>query len=187
MKNSMMKPGQGLILISEPFLADSYFKRSVVLISEIDPEGAMGFILNKPTDLSVNDAIEGIPQFNAPLYFGGPVSTETLYYIHTKGDLLEGSREIIKGVYWGGDFDQLKVLMETGQITPDEIRFYAGYSGWENEQLDFELQEHAWLLSNGSVKFSFFKDPSKLWKQAIKSMGSKYAPMANFPEDPSLN
>jgi len=187
MKDSMLKPDQGLLLISEPFLADSYFKRSVVLLSEHDGEGSMGFILNKPTDLTINDAIDDFPPFKAPLYFGGPVNTDTLYYVHTLGDILEGSREIIKGVYWGGNFDQLRVLIDTGQITTEDIRFYAGYSGWDNNQLDLELKEHAWVLSNSTVNFSFFNDPTTLWKQALKSMGEDYAVMADFPEDPSLN
>lgn len=187
MRESSLTPDQGLLLISEPFLADAYFKRSVVLLSEHDTEGTMGFILNKPTDLGINDAIDGFPRFDAPLYFGGPVNTDTLYYMHTKGDLLEGSREIINGVYWGGNFDQLKVLIETGQITPEDIRFYAGYSGWDNGQLDVELKEHAWMVSNGTLNFSFYKNPSDLWKNVVKSLGKEYALMADFPEDPSLN
>ncbi len=187
MNESNFRPEAGLILISEPFLADMYFKRSVVLLSEHDVEGSIGFILNKPTDITVNDAIDDFPVFDAPLYFGGPVSTDTLYYIHTIGEQLEGSREIMNGVYWGGSFEQLKELILSGTVTPDQIRFYAGYSGWDNDQLDMELKEHAWLISSGSMSYSFYKNPSMLWKQVLRSMGKEYARMAEFPEDPSLN
>ena len=103
MKQKLQLAHAGSLLISEPFLADSCFKRSVVLLSEHDKHGTLGFILNKPTDLKLNEAVEDFPEFNVPLYFGGPVDTETLFYIHTLGNKLEGSREIAAGVFWGGD------------------------------------------------------------------------------------
>ena len=77
----------GSLLISEPLQADSFFKRSVVLVSEHDLKGTLGFILNKLTDVKLNDAVEDFPAFDAPLYFGGPVDTDTLFYIHTVGHL----------------------------------------------------------------------------------------------------
>ena len=88
MKKKIAKPGQGSLLISEPFLLDSYFKRAVVLIGEHDQHGTIGFILNKPTDVNINDAVEDFPSFQVPLYFGGPVETDTLFYIHTIGPKL---------------------------------------------------------------------------------------------------
>ena len=94
----LSKPVQGSLLISEPFLLDSYFKRTVVLLSEHDSKGTLGFILNKPTDVKLNDAVEDFPEFDAPLYFGGPVETDTLFYIHTVGLLLEGAKEITSGI-----------------------------------------------------------------------------------------
>ena len=71
----ILEPAQGSLLVSEPFLADSFFKRSVVLLSEHDKKGTLGFILNKPTDVTVNQAVDNFPEFEAPLYFGGPVET----------------------------------------------------------------------------------------------------------------
>jgi putative transcriptional regulator len=187
MKTPMLNPGTGVLLISEPFLSDSYFKRSVVLLSEHDDKGTLGFILNKPTDVNINDAVEDFPAFDAPLYFGGPVETDTLFYIHTLGDKLEGAREIINGIYWGGNYDQLKLMIDTGQVSPSMIRFYAGYSGWDADQLKAELDEHSWLLSESTPGFTFFDDPKCLWSQVLRSMGQEYAILANFPEDPALN
>jgi putative transcriptional regulator len=183
----LSKPVQGSLLISEPFLLDSYFKRAVVLLSEHDSKGTLGFILNKPTDVNLNDAVEDFPEFDAPLYFGGPVETDTLFYIHTVGSLLEGAREITTGIWFGGDYDQLKFMIDTKQIRPDQIRFYAGYSGWEPKQLDNEMKEKSWLLSNATPKFTFFDNPKLLWSQVLRSMGNEYAILANFPEDPNLN
>jgi putative transcriptional regulator len=127
----LKKPIQGSLLISEPFLLDSYFKRAVVLLSEHDEKGTLGFILNKPTDVMLNDAVEDFPDFNVPLYFGGPVDTDTLFYVHTIGQKLEGAKEILPGLWWGGDYEQLKFLVDTKQIEKENIRFYAGYAGWE--------------------------------------------------------
>jgi putative transcriptional regulator len=187
MKKKAVKPAQGALLISEPFLLDSYFKRAVVLIGEHDDHGTIGFILNKPTDVKINDAVEDFPSFNVPLYFGGPVDTDTLFYIHTIGAKLEGAKEIVKGVWWGGNYEQLKFLIDTGQVRENQIRFYAGYSGWEPKQLDIEIKEKSWLLSSANTSFTFFSDPKGLWGQVLKSMGTEYAILANFPEDPSLN
>ena len=87
----LSKPGQGSLLVSEPFLLDSYFKRAVVLLSEHDSQGTLGFILNKPTDVKLNEAVDDFPEFDVPLYFGGPVETDTLFYIHTVGELITGA------------------------------------------------------------------------------------------------
>lgn len=183
----LSKPVAGSLLISEPFLLDSYFKRSVVLLSEHDEKGTLGFILNKPTDVMLNEAVEDFPLFNTPLYFGGPVETDTLFYLHTMGDQLPGAREVAPGIWFGGDYDQLKFMADTGQIRQDQIRFYAGYSGWEPEQLDNELKEKSWLISDATPNFTFFDNPKVLWSQVLKSMGNEYAILANFPDDPNLN
>lgn len=187
MKKSIIQPNQGVLLISEPFLADSYFKRSVVLLSEHDDSGTLGFILNKPTDVNINDAVEDFPDFKSPLYFGGPVETDTLFYIHTIGAELEGAKHIVNGIYLGGNYDQLRLMIDTGKVKSNMIRFYAGYSGWDPLQLDHELEEKSWVVSECNERFTFYDDPKCLWSQVLRSMGSEYAMMANFPEDPALN
>jgi putative transcriptional regulator len=183
----LKKPIQGSLLISEPFLLDSYFKRAVVLLSEHDEKGTLGFILNKPTDVMLNDAVEDFPDFNVPLYFGGPVDTDTLFYVHTLGTKLEGAKEILPGLWWGGDYEQLKFLVDTKQIDKENIRFYAGYAGWEPKQLDTELKDKSWVVSDLAPDFTFFDNPKTLWSQVLRSMGNEYAIIANFPEDPNLN
>src|ERR1043165_7887300 len=121
-----VSPGIGKLLVSEPFLLDSYFKRSVILLGEHSLEGTVGFILNKPTDLTLNDALEDFPKFEVPLYFGGPVQTDTIHFLHTLGEKLEGSKRILPGIYWGGNLEALKLLIETGQVKKTDIRFFAG-------------------------------------------------------------
>jgi putative transcriptional regulator len=187
MKGLSIHAAAGSLLISEPLQADSFFKRSVVLVSEHDLKGTLGFILNKLTDVKLNDAVEDFPAFNAPLYFGGPVDTDTLFYIHTLGHLLPDSKEIIKGIFWGGDYDRLKFLIDTKQIKPDQIRFYAGYSGWEPDQLEDEINHNAWMLGNANKEFTFYPTPEVLWSQVLRSMKNKYSLLANFPDDPTQN
>jgi putative transcriptional regulator len=186
-KTLQLDPCVGRILVSEPFLFDSYFKRSVILLGEHNEDGTIGFILNKPTDLRLNDALEDFPQFDAPLYFGGPVQTDTIHFLHTLGEKLEGSKEILPGIFWGGDLEALKLLIETNQVSSQEVRFFAGYSGWEPTQLEDELKGNTWLVSNCRKEFAFTQHPDELWGEALRNMGSQFAIMANFPEDPSLN
>src|ERR1700741_774928 len=106
-------PEQGKLLISEPFLTDPYFRRSVILLSEHTDKGTTGFILNKPTEFRLNEVISDFPDFNVPVNFGGPIKNDTLHYIHKLGDKLQGSHMIVPGIYWGGDFEMLKTLIDT--------------------------------------------------------------------------
>ena len=187
MKNGNIKPSAGKLLISEPFMMDSYFQRSVVLLTEHSNEGTIGFILNKQTTVMVCDVLQGFPETDIPLYFGGPVQTDTIHFLHTLGETLEGSREIQKGIYWGGDLEKLKVMIEKKMITNNDVRFFAGYSGWDPEQLNQELKHHTWLLYQCTKNIAFKEDPMNLWGKVLRTMGSEFAIMANFPVDPSLN
>lgn len=178
---------KGSILVSEPFFSDPYFRRSVVLLIEHNPEGSLGFILNKPIDLKLNEALDDFPDFNAKVFFGGPVKRDNLYYIHTIGYKLEGSFEIANGVFWGGNFEQLKEMIRNKEVEPEQIRFFVGYSGWEGSQLKDEMKENTWLVAQNKVKYVMTKHSETLWSTVLKEMGTQYAILANFPEDPSLN
>jgi putative transcriptional regulator len=187
MKTTIVRQAsRGKLLVSEPFLSDPCFKRTVVLLSEHNEEGTIGFILNKPTEINLNDGVQDFPDFNAPLYFGGPVHTDTLHYIH-KFSAIENAKEIIPGLYWGGNIEQLKMMIDTGQVKPGEIRFYAGYSGWMPNQLNSEIREKSWIISPASAVTAFSSNPGVMWSEVLKSMGKEYAVIANFPEDPGLN
>ena len=187
MNETNKTPTTGKFLISEPFLNDPYFKRSVILLSEHNEEGSIGFILNKPTDISVNEAIKDFPKIDSRLYFGGPVQTDSLQYIHKLGDKLDGSREVMKGVFWGGNFETLKMLIDTRQVHPDDIRFFVGYSGWQPAQLVSEIKEKSSIIAPGNHQFAFFDNAKKLWGDVLRSLGHEFSILANFPEDPSLN
>jgi putative transcriptional regulator len=187
MKFESLLPEKGRVLISEPFLLDPNFKRSIVLLTEHVEEGSVGFILNKPTEYKFNDLVEDFPDFEAPVFYGGPVATNTLQFIHKLGDMLEGSMEISEGLFWGGSFETLKILVETGSVYPDDFRFFIGYSGWSPGQLNDELKINSWIVSSAKINDIFSDEPDKLWREILKGMGKKYALLASFPENPSVN
>jgi putative transcriptional regulator len=187
MKTSQYKPSQGKILISEPFLGDFYFRRSVVLLADYSEEGSFGLILNKPLEVKINDVLKDFPAFDTKLFLGGPVQTESLFMLHTLGKKIEASMEVMKGLFWGGNFDQLKEMILENQVSPSEVRFYIGYSGWEPKQLDQELEKHSWVVSTTKLDEVLGKSAGNLWKNTLKKMGSEYAQWINYPTDPILN
>ncbi len=186
-KTNNIKPTRGKILISEPFLVDYYFKRSVVLLAEHNEEGSFGLIINKPVDLRLSDIVKDFPSFDTPVYLGGPVKTDSLYFIHTMGNEIENSMEISEGLFWGGDIEIVKELITIGRIDPKEIKFFVGYSGWVSKQLESELARNSWLVANIKAKDVMEANPDKMWKKTVKNLGSDYAYWTNFPSDPSLN
>jgi putative transcriptional regulator len=193
-RNKVQKPSLGGIIVAEPFMANPHFKRSAVLITEFDTKGTVGFILNKVTEFSVNEAIDEFPFIDTQLYFGGPVETETLFYIHTLGKKLKNSSHLCQNLWFGGDYDHLRLLVDTNQVKTNQIRFFAGYAGWEPHQLEFEISEKSWIVHQSSPsiradvkKWIFDYAPENLWGDVLRSMGDKYKLLANFPSDPNLN
>ena len=186
MEKHIIKPQQGIILISEPSLRDFYFRQSIVLLAEHNDEGSFGIIINKPIDARLNDIIKDFPDFNAPVYLGGPVKTDSIFFVHTKPDI-EESLQIMKGLYWGGDIEIVREMITMHLITENDIRFYVGYSGWNPAQLDREISEKSWILSQTSVEEVIHNHPESLWQTHLKNMGKDYAIWSNFPEDPSFN
>lgn len=185
MKKIPPKPGR--LLLSEPFLTDLHFKRSVILLTEHSAEGSLGFVLNKPISLNINDAIEDFPSFDAPLYLGGPVRNDSLFFIHTLGDKLSGSVQIRPGLFRGGDFEQLQSLVLTDRISARDIRFFVGYSGWAPRQLNSELKQQSWLVAQGEINHIMQEETDNLWQLLVKEMGNEYDVLSRFPDNPSLN
>lgn len=178
----------GKILLAEPFMLDPNFKRSAVLLCDHSKEdGSVGFILNKPLQTKIDELIDEFPAFDAEVYFGGPVQVDTVHYLHTAGRLLEDSIEVSKGVYWGGDFEKLKFLVAQELIRPNQIRFFVGYSGWSEGQLDDEMNYGSWVVANMDVNYVFQSEAATLWQLIMENKGSTYSVIAQVPEDISWN
>ena len=186
-KSNNIAPARGKLLISEPFLNDYYFKRSVVLLVEHNDEGSFGIIMNKPVDMKFNKVIKGFPDFDTQLFLGGPVKNDSLFFIHTLGSKISYSSEIIDGLYWGGDINEVKEMITLGILDKNDIRFYVGFSGWESKQLDGELKRNSWLVSEMNAQKLFNTNPDKLWKASLDTLGSDYEMWNNFPSTPEMN
>lgn len=180
-------PQKGRILISEPFLMDNYFKRSIVLITEYSAEGTVGFVLNKPVNMKVNEIMSDFPPIDAIVALGGPVQTNTVHYLHTLGDIIPGSIKVLDNVYWGGEFDVIKRLLESGSLHNGNIRFFLGYSGWQSNQLEDELAENAWVVSEITAQEIMSPMNKQIWNHTLNRMGKKYQMWSNFPENPQMN
>lgn len=179
-------PKKGRVLVSEPYLQDTYFKRSIVLLTEYSSEGAVGFVINKPLDVQVHEIINNFPEFKSNVSIGGPVGTNTIHFVHSMGDRIPNSIHISDNIYWGGDYDIMKDLIMYGEISPNEIRFFLGYSGWHTGQLENELDQNSWLIAEINT-YQIMKPDPHLWKNTVSQMGEKYKIWANFPENPGSN
>jgi len=184
---NILEPARGRLLISEPFMDDPYFKRTVVLLCEHNEDGSFGFVLNRYIDVNITDLVEDMPQLGGRISVGGPVQNENLFYLHTLGEELEGSTEILDGIYMGGRFDVLKEKVQAGLVDEEKVRFFVGYSGWSSQQLEGELKEKAWLVLPARGKEVMDTKADDLWTRVLQERGNDQSYFANFPKDPNLN
>ncbi|HRN35383.1 MAG TPA: YqgE/AlgH family protein [Flavobacteriales bacterium] len=182
-----MPPAPGTILVSGPFLPDPYFHRSVVLLCMHDDEGSFGLVLNRPTGMGVADLMEDMPKLSSPVGIGGPVQGSNLFFLHTLGKRIEGSLPVVGDLYLGGDYGQLRDMLSAAPKLAKHVRFFVGYSGWNGGQLGSEVKQRSWLIHPATKQLVMNGPPETLWGRVLRSMGPRYAPLANFPEDPSLN
>ena len=182
-------PAQGSILISEPFLQDAYFQRSVVLLVEHAKEGSMGFVLNKKTDLAVNSFFSDLDKIpDMPIFLGGPVSSNRLFFIHSLGDLiLPNAIKINEHLYFDGNFDALLQYIRNGHPVEGKIKFFLGYSGWSEGQLAQEINGDSWAVGNADDEHLFSANGDAFWKYSVNRLGHSYKNWNQFPRDPRLN
>lgn len=184
-----IKPKKGRILISEPFSDDSMFKRSVVLITEYSEKGATGFVLNKSIENEkvINMMKEEFQGKSVNISYGGPVAVEYIFFLYfATENLVEGSVEIMSGIYMGGDYQQMRKLVLSGELSADKVRLFGGYSGWETNQLEREIKENYWLVKNITPEEVIAIDEN-IWTNQINQLEEKYKMWTLIPEDPILN
>jgi len=110
-----------------------------------------------------------------------------MQFIHCLGSKIENSLQLTENLYWGGDFEQLKDKISNGLVSPDEVRFFLGYSGWSPGQLEDELKENSWIITQANYRHIFEMHHDLIWKDTMKKMGGVYHTMASYPENPALN
>lgn len=183
-------PQVGNILIAEPLMINSVFKRSVIfLIEHSDNLGSMGFITNLRSEYTLNELVEEIEcDEEIPVYIGGPVHCNQMYYIHTLGNLIPESIEVTKGLYVSGAFNAIIEYINSGAPVEGNIRFVLGYSGWDKGQLENELKQFDWAVAEMcSPKTLLATEGDDTWRTCVKSLDDRYWLWLNCPSSPHLN
>ena len=184
---SILKLLKGNLLIAEPsILHDDSFNRSIILLTEHNEKSSVGFILNRPLDYTIKDLIPEI-DCSFKIYQGGPVEQDNLYFIHKIPELIPNSMQVSEHIYWGGNFESLKILLQEKEIKNTEIRFFLGYSGWAKVQLEEEISNNSWFVSENDFENILSADNKTLWKNKLMQKGGEYKIWANAPNDINLN
>ena len=183
----MVQLESGILLISDPFLKDPNFLRTVVFLCEHQDQGSFGFVVNKPIGLTLQDVVTDAEGLMIPLAEGGPVQKDTLHFLHRRPDLIEGGIEVTDRIFWSGDFTQTLSLLHSGELPPSDIRFFIGYSGWGESQLQQEIDDKSWITRAAKNDLIFNTDIQGIWKESLTDLGGEYQQMVNYPIDPQLN
>lgn len=178
---------KGDLLIADPFLKDPNFLRTVVLLCDHQPDGAIGFVINRKYNKTIGDLVSQLETCNFPVYYGGPVQTDTVHFLHNCPQLIPDGILVGNGIWWGGDFEAAAERLRNGELAQNMIRFYIGYSGWGEAQLEGEIGEKTWLTTPGNTGLVFHKNVSLIWQDSLKQLGGKYEQLIHYPLDPQLN
>lgn len=174
------EPEVGDILVAEPFMRDDNLRRTVVYLCEVTEEGAYGMVLNHPLPVPMNMLLEEFPVKGFYANYGGPVSDEKLFYIHNI-DQINDAEEVCNNQFFGGSFSEIVSLIESGQVTSKNIRFFVGYTGWDSGQLQREIDEKSWIVWKKHQYNMLNTVDTELWSKFMKEMGGIYAEMEKYP------
>lgn len=161
--------------------------RTVVLICEHTGEGSFGLVLSRKLKHTIGEIMSGAEGSSMPVCYGGPVSRNSLHFIHRCPGLISGGDKILDDVYWGGEFEEVCQLLRDNKLHKTDIRFFVGYSGWSSGQLEEEMETGSWLIVHSTAGLIFNTGESEIWKAALKKMGGEYEQLINYPIDPALN
>ncbi len=181
-----IKLSAGKLLISEPMLQDKCFQKSVIFVCHHDAKESVGYVFNRKAENDLSYYLSELNGIYFPLYIGGPVALNSLHIIHTVPELIGGG-VIQDTIYWNGDLESAIENIKLGKITTQNCKFFLGYSGWSEGQLDAELDMNSWLVSNANQEIIFNVDDELIWKEAIAGLGKKFNPLLYVPMSPDLN
>lgn len=180
-------PAKGRILIAAPFLVEPDFGRSVILLIEHTEQGSMGLVFNRIMRYNLNHLIKGLDELEPiPLYKGGPIGMDTLFYLHDLEDV-PNSLSMGNGIYLNGDFNAVKEYLLSGRYKEGKVRFFLGYSGWDSKQIIDELKTNTWVVAEENLTFLLDEPIDRLWKSTLERLGYKYKTWSKFPQIPALN
>ncbi len=179
---------KGNAIVATPsIIGDLYFHRSVILMVDYTKNNSMGFIINKKLEISLNKVNNQIKR-PFPLYYGGPVETDNLFFIYKSKINISRSLSISESLSWGGNFDEIIKLINDNEMSENNIKFFLGYSGWSNNQLNKEMNNKNWeVIKNIDHRLIFSNDTENIWKTNLNSIGGEYLLWLNTPENPNNN
>lgn len=165
-----MHIGAGTIVISSPSLQDPNFEKAVIFIAESNATGSLGFVINKMHPRRFNELVEFKNAKPFLLYAGGPVDTENLFMLHQRNDLIEGGYVIAGNIYMGGNFKQAVANINNRSIDNSDIKLFIGYCGWGTGELEAEIAEGSWIVTNENPSIVFAQGMTAMWNEVV----SKY-------------
>ena len=176
---------RGKLLVASPALADPNFARAVILITEHNEDGALGVVLNRPSETDVDEVAPELSSVadGEPVFIGGPVQPKALVVLAEFADPEAAAWIVAADVDFVAaetEGDRLEAAVRRGRV-------YAGYSGWGAGQLEAELDEEAWIVEPPLPTELFPNDPLTLWRDVLERKGGQFALIARMPDDPSLN
>lgn len=180
-------PVQGCLLISEPLLGDPNFEKTVIYLTAYSNLGAVGFVINKVSDMMLCDIIDDLQSSDFFIHEGGPVETDHLFFIHKRSDLVDSNYKIDDQYYWGGDAEMLFDKIRKGKILEDDVLFFKGYSGWAPGQLENELRAKSWVVVKEALDVVMQYAPEERWSSLLRKLGGRYLYWINTPANPVWN
>jgi putative transcriptional regulator len=181
--------GKGILLVASPALRDPNFRQTVVLLCEHGSEGALGVVVNRPTAMSISEALPHVPILEGQqyvLFAGGPVQTNQVLILYRLAQEPSETHHVFDGVYLGGDLAMLERIL-TSPAGSEAFKAFAGYSGWGPGQLELEMKMGSWMTVPADPAIVFQQDPFRMWPDILRSMGKPYDLYAEMPPDPTLN
>lgn len=145
----------GLFIKSTDALNDTVFSQVIILITEYNAKGALGFVLNKPFGRTLNELEEFKDSRDVQLYEGGPVDQEHLFFIHRRPDVIEEGVQVGNGIYYGGHFQQAVEGINNKSLTAKDLKIFVGYCGWDTNELEAEIEEGSWEIMDDQQELVF--------------------------------
>lgn len=183
-------PHKGALLVSEPFMRDQYFGHSVIELVDFEARSpSMGIVLNRLTSHTLDSLVKGVDDStDIPVFCGGPMSCDRLYFLHALGDMIPDSREISDGLFIGGRFDTIIDYVNSGCQIDGKVRFFIGYSGWDSGQLEDELDKKVWAVTSPKKTCELLTgEEDGYWHRTVKLMGARYKGWLYHPQNPRAN
>ncbi|MBN1112564.1 MAG: YqgE/AlgH family protein [Bacteroidales bacterium] len=180
-----LQPKVGRVLVSSPTLFDMYFRKSLILITEISDTDTVGYMLNKYSGVNLDAIVTDFAIKNIKVFIGGPIGQDRMNFIHSNPNVSD-SLEICEGIYWGGSFEDVEKLMIRGELLPEDIKFFVGYCGWQPDQLNEEIISKTWIVVKEDTIDDILSDDCN-WEDVINNLDDTYKLWKNYPNEPFLN